>query len=311
MAPVSIPASPEEMRHRKMVKRGLKLCFMVCGERGTGKSTFINTLCDQVIEPPLSEGTHGSWESPGLEIYTQIVDVVEKGSTPISLQIVRTPGLGDNLDNTECPTKILEYLERQFDDILSEECRIRRNPRSLDNRVHVVLYFIRPTGKGLREIDILTMKVLSKSANVIPLLSKADLLTDEELKLNKVHAMQDIATHGIPIYDFASDIDDADSFEEARELQSLLPFAIVSSKTKRVIDGKEYHVREYPWGTVKVEDPSQSDFVALKTVLFGSHMQEFKDVTHSYLYEKYRTNKLSTGGGVPSVKADNPKTGDI
>ena len=38
------------------------------------------------------------------------------------------------------------YLERQYDDILAEESRIKRNPRFRDNRVHALLYFITPTG---------------------------------------------------------------------------------------------------------------------------------------------------------------------
>lgn len=42
--------------------------------------------------------------------------------------------------------EILAYLERQYDDILAEESRIKRNPRFRDNRVHALLYFIAPTG---------------------------------------------------------------------------------------------------------------------------------------------------------------------
>lgn len=42
--------------------------------------------------------------------------------------------------------EIVGYLERQYDDILAEESRIKRNPRFRDNRVHALLYFIPPTG---------------------------------------------------------------------------------------------------------------------------------------------------------------------
>ena len=44
--------------------------------------------------------------------------------------------------------EIVGYLERQYDDILAEESRIKRNPRFRDNRVHAMLYFITPTGHG-------------------------------------------------------------------------------------------------------------------------------------------------------------------
>jgi cell division control protein 11 len=53
-------------------------------------------------------------------------------------QLTRIPSFGE----------IVGYLERQYDDILAEESRIKRNPRFRDNRVHVLLYFITPTGHG-------------------------------------------------------------------------------------------------------------------------------------------------------------------
>ena len=42
--------------------------------------------------------------------------------------------------------EITNYIERQYDDILAEQSRIKRNPRFKDNRVHALLYFIPPTG---------------------------------------------------------------------------------------------------------------------------------------------------------------------
>ena len=42
--------------------------------------------------------------------------------------------------------EIVEYLERQYDDILAEQSRIKRNPRFVDKRVHALLYFIPPGG---------------------------------------------------------------------------------------------------------------------------------------------------------------------
>ncbi len=41
--------SHEELRRRKMVKRAHNLCIFICGQPGTGKTTFINTLCDKSV----------------------------------------------------------------------------------------------------------------------------------------------------------------------------------------------------------------------------------------------------------------------
>jgi len=37
-------------------------------------------------------------------------------------------------------------IRRQYDNILAEESRIKRNPQFRDSRVHALLYFIPPTG---------------------------------------------------------------------------------------------------------------------------------------------------------------------
>ena len=43
--------------------------------------------------------------------------------------MVDTPGYGDNINNEECLKYILKYLEAQFDEILAQESRIKRNPK--------------------------------------------------------------------------------------------------------------------------------------------------------------------------------------
>jgi cell division control protein 11 len=101
-----------------------------------------------------------------LHIFSEVqplLSELEEDGVRIALTIVDTPGFGDNIDNefahVSCiphlmdPTyasirfqEIVGYLERQYDDILAEESRIKRNPRFRDNRVHALLYFIPPTG---------------------------------------------------------------------------------------------------------------------------------------------------------------------
>lgn len=142
-------------------------------------------------------------------------------------------------------------MKKQFDEILAEETRVRRNPRFVDNRVHAALYFISATGHGLRELDVDLMTALSALVNVIPVISKADTLTAAELAYNKKIIMQDIRDYNIPIYYFPCEPDDEEAVEECGALRDLVPFAIVGSNAL-VKDEEEYvRVREYPWGTVK------------------------------------------------------------
>lgn len=281
------------MRRRKIVKKGFRLTLMVCGHSGVGKSTFINTLCEGEVYPEMYSTT--TPPIPTMEIGTRTIDLNEPDGTIITLSVVDTPGFGDNIDNSKCCAKIIDYLKKQFDEILEEESRVKRNPRFIDNRVHVALYFIAPTGHGLRELDVDLMVALSSLVNVIPVIAKADTLTPAELAFNKSLIMQDIKDCNIPIYYFPCDPNDDEGLEECLALRDLVPFAIVGSNEIDKEGTDFVRVRRYPWGTVRVEDSDHSDFIALRSVLFGSHLQELRDITHEVLYEKYRTEKLSEG----------------
>ena len=193
--------------------------------------------------------------------------------------------------------EILGFLERQYDDILSEESRIRRNPRFRDNRVHALIYFIAPTGHSLREMDIELMRRLSPRVNVIPVIGKSDSLSPSELLEFRKRVMEDIEYYGIPIYNFPYDAeeDHPDTIAENSEPRSMLPFAVVGSEDVVQSHGRPVIGRSYPWGTVEVENPDHCDFVRLKNALFGSHLNDLKEITHDFLYENYRTEKLSRG----------------
>lgn len=212
---------------------------------------------------------------------------------PILFTLLNTHGLGDNLDDSIAFGEVASYLEQQFDIVLAEETRIKRNPRFEDTRVHVILYFLQPTGHGLREMDIEMMKKMSRYTNVLPIISRADSFTKEELSNFRKNILEDIERYNIPVYKFEVDPedDDPEAIEENRSLAAMQPFAVVCSEIK---DKSGKYIREYPWGTLEIDDDRVSDLLILKNVLFGSHLQEFKDTTQSLLYENYRAERLTT-----------------
>lgn len=230
----------------------------------------------------------------------------------IVLNLINTYGIGDNLDDSICFDEIISFLEQQFDYVLAEETRIRRNPRFEDSRVHVALYFIEPNGHGLSELDVELMKRVSRYTNVLPIISKADSLTREELNNFKKIILEDIQRYNVPVFKFEvdPDEDDYESIEENETLSRLQPFAIICSDTKDNKTGHYY--REYPWGSIEnVNDSKVSDLLILKNVLFGSHLQEFKDTTQNLLYENYRSEKLSSVTLESHVNSNNPKFNEI
>ncbi|WVW85628.1 hypothetical protein I302_107666 [Kwoniella bestiolae CBS 10118] len=309
-------------RGRKQAKKGVQLTLMVVGASGTGRTTFVNTLVESVLlehrtanllvdpsnphsglDPNLVQqaASAANVEEP-IRIKPVNVELEEDG-VRIALTVVDTPGFGDGIDNEYAFQEISSYLERQYDDILAEESRIKRNPRFRDNRVHALLYFIPPTGHALREMDIELMRRLSPRVNVIPVIGKADSLTPTELRAFKKRVMEDIEYYNIPVYNFPYDAeeDDEETIADNSSLRALLPFAIVGSEEEIMIDGEPIRGRRYPWGIVEVDNPDHSDFSRLRSALLMSHLTDLKEITHDFLYENYRTEKLSrsVGGNDP------------
>jgi septin 7 len=87
--------------------------------------------------------------------------VLREGGVKLALTIVDTPGYGDALDNTEYSEPVVEYVDKQFDKFLEAETRVKRESLA-ESRVHACLYFIAPTGHGLKKVDIEFMMKLQK-----------------------------------------------------------------------------------------------------------------------------------------------------
>ncbi|KAK6464774.1 Septin-domain-containing protein [Scheffersomyces coipomensis] len=339
-SPSMISNSPM-INYRKDAKKGVKFTFMVVGESGNGKTTFINSLLNKkvlshrfenasdtdtktltftsaksVALPNTSILTRQEFnartsnEEPGIALTETKVELIDDENLKLLLSIIDTPGFGENLNNELCFLEIENYLKQQFDLVLAEETRIKRNPRFIDTRVHALLYFITPTGHGLREIDIQCMKRLSKYVNIIPVIGRADTFTETELKHFKTQIKIDIEKFNVPIFQFDSilhEFDEDEDYEliqECKYLAALQPFAIITSEeefeVKDPTNGQTNLIRgrQLPWGLIDINDTQYSDFPILKSVLLGSHLQDFKDLTHDFLYETYRTERLTkvTGG---------------
>ena len=98
----------------------------------------------------------------------------------LRLTVVDTPGFGDFVNNDDSWQPIVENIEQRFDAYLDAENKVNRT-NIVDNRVHACVYFIQPTGHALKPLDIEVMRRLHTKVNLIPVIAKADTLTDEEI----------------------------------------------------------------------------------------------------------------------------------
>lgn len=278
---------------------------MIIGESGSGRSTLINTLCGGNSIVPTSLTATQDPFTKKLTLRHENVELEDNEGHKISLNIIDTPNFA-NLINCDDDFKIIvDFIRHQFDEVLLEESRVKRNPRFKDGRIHVLIYMINPTGHGLSDIDVKFLQHVNNLVNIIPIISKADSLTPKELKLNKELILEDLNNYGINFYkfneyDYEQDYIDEEIIEYNKYLNSLIPFAIIGANEYRSNpNGSEdeddilkLRILNKDFKPIDIDNAEINDFTILKNVLLVTHLNEFKDITHDSIYENYRTEAL-------------------
>uniref|UniRef100_A0A8C9VYJ1 Septin n=1 Tax=Scleropages formosus TaxID=113540 RepID=A0A8C9VYJ1_SCLFO len=278
--------------YRKSVKRGFEFTLMVVGESGLGKSTLINSL---FLTDLYSKDYPGPSQRIKKTVQVEQSKVLVKEDRGMCAAFLNVYTLCSEYGLTPPPhTPSLDFL--------NAESRVNRRLMP-DNRVHCCLYFIAPSGHGLKPLDIEFMKRLHDKVNVIPLIAKADTLTPEECQLFKKQIMKEIQEHKIKIYEFPDTEDDEDN-KLIRKIKEKMPLAVVGSNVVIEVNGRKVRGRQYPWGVAEVENGEHCDFTVLRNMLIRTHMQDLKDVTNNVHYENYRSKKLAavTCNGVDATK---------
>ncbi|XP_011629920.1 septin-7 isoform X2 [Pogonomyrmex barbatus] len=289
--------------YRKAVKKGFEFTLMVVGESGLGKSTLINSMF-------LADIYSAEYPGPSLRIKKTVAVetskvLLKESGVNLTLTVVDTPGFGDAVDNSNCWVPVIDYIESKYEEFLNAESRVTRR-QIPDSRVHCCLYFVAPSGHGLKPLDVEFMQRLHDKVNIIPVIAKADTMTPDECAHFKKQILNEIAQHKIKIYEFPEVDEEEEDNKFHKLLRDRVPFAVVGANTVVEHDGKKVRGRKYPWGVAEVENLEHCDFIALRNMVVRTHVQDLKDVTNNVHYENFRCRTLAGLGvdGKPT-KASN------
>ncbi|XP_015593671.1 septin-7 isoform X3 [Cephus cinctus] len=275
--------------YRKAVKKGFDFTLMVVGESGLGKSTLINSMF-------LSDIYSAEYPGPSLRVKKTVAVetskvLLKENGVNLTLTVVDTPGFGDAVDNSNCWVPVIEYIESKYEEFLNAESRVVRR-QIPDSRVHCCLYFVAPSGHGLKPLDVEFMQRLHDKVNIIPVIAKADTMTLDECAHFKKQILNEIAQHKIKIYEFP-EVEEEEESKLHKVLRDRVPFAVVGANTVVEQDGKKVRGRKYPWGVAEVENLEHCDFIALRNMVIRTHLQDLKDVTNNVHYENFRCRTLA------------------
>ncbi|KAL3880050.1 hypothetical protein ACJMK2_032322 [Sinanodonta woodiana] len=285
---VGFDSLPDQLVN-KSVAQGFCFNILCLGETGVGKSTLMDTLFNTHFD-----STPSSHDLPGVKLKANTYELKES-NVRLKLRIVDSVGFGDQINKEDSWKPLVDYIDSQFEAFLAEELKIKRSLFNYhDGRIHACLYFIAPTGHSLKALDLVTMKKLDSKVNIIPIIAKADIITKTELQKFKGKIMNELKSNGVQIYQFPTD--DETVAETNTSMNSHLPFAVVGSSDEVKIGNKMVKARQYPWGTVQVENENHCDFVKLREMLIRTNMEDLRETTHNKHYELYRKHKLEQMG---------------
>ncbi|CAO3614046.1 unnamed protein product [Cunninghamella blakesleeana] len=276
---------------KKLLKRGFHFNVMVVGQSGLGKSTLINTIfASHLID---SKGRLEADQPPRQTTEIETVShLIEENGVRLRLNIVDTPGYGDQVNNENCWEPIIKYIKDQDSAYLRKELTAVRDRYIQDGRIHCCLFFITPTGHSLKPIDIVVLKKLSEFVNVVPVIAKSDSLMIEERIAFKQRIKAELDFHNIKVYPYESDEDDAQEQALNESIRELLPFAIVGSEKNIMVDGKPIRGRKSRYGIIDVENEEHCEFIHLRNFLTRTHLQDLIETTAQIHYETFRAKQL-------------------
>ncbi|KAL7671819.1 hypothetical protein ACOME3_006722 [Neoechinorhynchus agilis] len=258
---VGFDALPEQLVHRSS-QSGFCFNLLCVGEPSIGKTTLIRSL--------FALPNNGEKSAPNVPLNGRVpqgdqlvslrehrFDLIESG-IKLRLRVIETADYGNQTDKRECYRPICEFIDAQFQKALDLELHVKSYcgqtldpiPLDRDPCVHACLYFVIPTGHSIKAIDLITMKELATRTNLIPIIAKADALTNSELvemKKNIKNDLKDIKLYQWPV-------DDEVVSASNKAMNERMPFAVVGSSGKVKLEGGGEAVRgrAYKWGTIQV-----------------------------------------------------------
>lgn len=285
---IGIPNVPNQ-RFKIVARRGGTFTIMLAGESGLGKTTFVNTLFSTTVKGYNDDTTrHKTPIRKTVEISVTKAELEERGFR-LRLNVVDTPGFGDNVNNRDAWQPLVDFIDDQHESFMRQEQQPTRREK-IDMRVHACLYFIRPTGHGLKPLDIEAIRALSTRVNVIPVIAKADTLAQQEVAAFKLRIRQILAAQNIAVYRPPME-------DNGTSLAEVMPFSIIASEKEYPVPGnagKMIRGRQYLWGIAEVENDDHCDFNKLRSLLIRSHMLDLILSTEELHYEAYRTQQMET-----------------
>mmetsp|Transcript_9778 Transcript_9778/g.29728 ORF Transcript_9778/g.29728 Transcript_9778/m.29728 type:complete len:374 (-) Transcript_9778:89-1210(-) len=247
--------------------KGESITIMAVGDNGLGKTTLLSNLFAKRV----TETNESTIPPTTLEI-KPTVQKMQIDGFPFTVKLIDTPGYGDHMSIERYFESIVNYVDKQMQKIYEAEHSTSRKASQhwFEEGIDVLLYFIAP--HRLKQIDIELMRRLHQKVTLIPILAKADCMTNRELVEFKHTLMDRLDRERIEIFH--------------------PPFAVIAYESVKTDDDGNLVVgRKYEWGFAESENENYSDLPELRRCLVYEGLSDLHEQKQR-LYEHHRKMRI-------------------
>jgi septin 7 len=164
-------------------ERPHRLNILLIGAPGVGKSTFINTLFNSEIIPSERNRTADDFQT------AIFCGALGEGGITLEVEVIELLGYNSaaRLSNQKYSQQILQLFQDRFQCCYEAENSFPRDLKTaLNQAINAIIYFVPPTFTQFTTDEIALFRELQQAALLIPVIAKADMYTEEELKDRKL-----------------------------------------------------------------------------------------------------------------------------
>jgi septin family protein len=235
----------------------------------------------------------------------------EKANTILRVRIIDTPGFGNRVNHRNSVKPITDYISncrrKRFFREQSPSFRASSTSRSnnendeadADSRllIHVCLYFLSP-GRFLA-IDRHFLKHVQDEVTIVPVIAKADTMTDDEIARYRAELTRIWEDESIDVYS----LDENEKRNRKRRFAAANHLKTAGGQSNN--NNNFYRGRRpgevlaiisrdgiYPWGHSCALDPEHSDLKMIRDSLLSEHTERFLELATAK-YVAYRDARIA------------------
>ena len=274
-------------RDKIYYEKGIKFNVMICGQKGVGKTTIMEKLYNINISQDK--------KSLHLKEHVELSYNNHKNKITINLMIDEISSFDNNkINNSNEWVTIINEINRNKMKYYQERQQLyRKNDLIEDKRIHVCLYVVEP--KQTTSLDLITMKKISQITNVIPIINKIDLVSDnKELSTMKYELQRMFEIYDIALFQ-SNDKSDINPVCIYKDDISNLKKIIIDENMIDLIDSNDDNNSNYHYNDLWWEDNLLSKQINLQKKykeLIGLQNGKFEEWIKMLIQKQMRYNTI-------------------